>query len=343
MRFLSLALLAVPALAQDLKQALEGTPQGRQIAADIGNDKRAQDALVPPGKSQVTLFLPTDRALENHRSNAPRPGQKSKRDLRPEEYVIAEYSSVDGKLLTGDMAGGKILPSQNKDSTTGKPNDVVTDGQGSARQQPSRLMARTNVTYPDIPLPDVSIFGGLGVEARLVVGDIVFDKGVIHLVDTVLDVPKRCSTTIDFLGYKKFKAALAAAGLLDAIDQPTTTLFAYADDVFTSTADCTANTLKQNIVPGFIAYSPKLDDIKTLTTAANTTLKVSFKDGRFFVGDSPIIKSNVICNNGVVHTLGKLLAPPIVTYQPGSDAASSRVNQMTIVGAIFLAAWNYLV
>ncbi|PWW73280.1 FAS1 domain-containing protein [Tuber magnatum] len=337
MKFLSLALLATPVLTQSLKQALEGSPHGKLIAKDIGDDKKAQDAFVPAGKSQVTLFLPTDKALENHRSNAPRPGQKSKRALLPNEYEIASYSSADGKLSLSDLGQDKVLKTQNTDATTGKPNDLVTEG-GVDGKLPNKLMARTNMTFPD-----VSVFGGLGAKAKIVAGDVLFDCGVIHFVDMVLDVPKRCSFTINSLGYKNFQAALAEAGLTATIDQSTTTLFSYADDVFTSTADKSPNTLKQHIVPGFIAYSPVLDDVKTLTTAANTTLKVSYKNGQYFINNSPIIRSNVICNNGVVHTLGKLLVDPIVTYKPGSDAASSRVNQMTIVGALFLTVWNYLV
>jgi len=121
-----------------------------------------------------------------------------------------------------------------------------------------------------------------------------------------MDVPQRCSFTINSLGYSNFQAALAAAGLSAAIDQSTTTVFAYANDVFTSAANQSAKTLQQHIVPNFIAYTPSLVGVTTLTTAANTTLKVSRRGGQYFINESPIVKSNVICNNGVVHTLGKV-------------------------------------
>jgi len=202
-------------------------------------------------------------------------------------------------------------------------------------------MARTNTTTP----PPISMFGGLGAKASIVAGDFVFDQGVIHFVDTVMDVPQLTSFTIATLGYRNFLGALAAAGVSPAIDKSTTTLLAYADDVFTSAANQSVKSLQQHIIPNFIAYGPSLVGVTTLTTAANTTLKVSNRGGQYFINESPIIRSNIITSNGVVHVLGKLLTDPVITtYTPtGSDATSSRVNQITIVGALFLAAWNYLV
>jgi len=285
----------------------------------------------------VTLFLPTDKALEDHRSNAPRPSKKGKRALQPDEYAIASYSSADGKQDLNTLAASGVLKTQSTNPTSGKANDLVAVG-GSGK-----LRLRTNTTTP----PPVSMFGGLGAKANIVAGDFVFDQGVIHFVDVVMDVPQATSFTITNLGYRNFFGALAGAGLSGAIDQQATTLLAYADDVFTSAANTSVKSLQQHIIPNFIAYTPSLVGVTTLTTAANTTLKVSVRGGQYFINESPIIKSNIITNNGVVHVLGKLLTDPtstITTYTPGSsDATSSRVNQITIVGALFLAAWNYLV
>lgn len=173
MKFLSLALLATPALSQSLKQALDAaSPLGKQFAAGIAGDQKAQDALVPAGKSQVTLFLPTDKALEDHRSNAPRPSKKGKRALQPNEYAIASYSSADGKQDLNTLAASGVLKTQST-NPSGKANDLVAVG-GSGK-----LRLRTNTTTP----PPISMFGGLGAKANIVAGDFVFDQGVIHFVD----------------------------------------------------------------------------------------------------------------------------------------------------------------
>jgi len=121
-----------------------------------------------------------------------------------------------------------------------------------------------------------------------------------------MDVPCSCSSTLSSLGLNNFLSAISAAGLSGSIDHQTTTLLAYRDDVFTSAADKSAKTLQQHIIPNFIAYTPSLEGVHTLTTAANTTLKVSLRNGQYFINESPIVKSNVICNNGVVHILGKV-------------------------------------
>jgi len=186
MKFLSLALLATPALTQSLKEALDAaSPLGKQFASGISGDQKAQDALVPPGKSQVTLFLPTDKALEDHRSNAPRPGQKSRRELQGGEYEIAAYSSADGKQDLNTLSQDAVLKTQNSDPTTGKANDLVVEGGGSGK---ARLMARNNMTAP----PDISVFGGLGAKAKIVAGNFMFDKGVIHFVDTYVFLLLSC-------------------------------------------------------------------------------------------------------------------------------------------------------
>ncbi|KAG0637326.1 FAS1 domain-containing protein [Tuber brumale] len=337
MKFFPLALLATPCLAQTLKEALASQPLGKQVAAQIDGDQKAQEALVPPGKSQVTLFLPTDNALDNQRSNAPRPGLMSKR--QSSENRETGYMSGDGKMDLASLSQDSVIKTQSVEPTSGKQDVLVADGTGDGKQG-RKLMMRGNATVPDI-----SLFGGLGKKAKIVAGDIEFDCGIIHFVDTVLDVPQRCSSTIKSLGYKNFLGAIEEAGLSGAIDKQDITLFAYEDNVFTPKADKSVKTLKQHIIPDFIAYSPVLDDTKTLTTLANTTLKVRYEYGQYYINDSPIIRSNVICGNGVVHTLGKLLVVnKVVPYYPSSsDAAGGRANQMTIVVALFLAAWNYLV
>lgn len=122
-----------------------------------------------------------------------------------------------------------------------------------------------------------------------------------------MDVPQVTSFTITNLGnFRNFFGALAAAGLSGAIDQQTTTLLAYTDDVFTSAANTSVKSLQQHIIPNFIAYTPSLVGVTTLTTAANTTLKVSVRGGQYFINESPIIRTNIITNNGVVHVLGKV-------------------------------------
>lgn len=177
MKFLSLALLATPAFSQSLKQALDSvSPLGKQFAAGIAGDQKAQDALVPAGKSQVTLFLPTDKALEDHRSNAPRPSRKSKRALQPDEYAIASYSSADGKQSLNTLAASGVLKTQSTNPTSGKANDLVAVG-GSGKLR----LRQTNTTLGTPP--PISMFGGLGAQANIVAGDIVFDQGVIHFVD----------------------------------------------------------------------------------------------------------------------------------------------------------------
>lgn len=129
---------------------------------------------------------------------------------------------------------------------------------------------------------------------------------------SVMDVPRLCSDTLRFLNYNNFQAALNQSGLGAAIDKPGITVLAYSNDVFTS-VNSSGSTLRQNIIEGFIGYTPSLAGKDHFTTVDNKTLNISLRDGTYYVNESPISKSDIICSNGVIHSLGKvciLFAPP---------------------------------
>lgn len=66
--------------------------------------------------------------------------------------------------------------------------------------------------------------------------------------------------------------------------------------------------LTYHVVPGALT-SDSLTDGKVLKTVNGAELKVSKKDGKWFINDAEVTIADVISSNGVTHVINKVLVP----------------------------------
>lgn len=130
-------------------------------------------------------------------------------------------------------------------------------------------------------------------------------------------------TAVKAGSFKTLAAALKAGGLIDALkeDGPFT-VFAPTDEAFAKLPEGTVESLlkpenkdklveilKYHVVSGKVMAEDvvKLDSAKTLAGKA-VTIKVA--DGTVMVNKSKVVKTDIVCDNGVIHVIDSVLLPP---------------------------------
>ncbi|KAL6830901.1 FAS1 domain-containing protein [Trichoderma sp. SZMC 28015] len=201
-------------------------------------------------------------------------------------------------------------------------------------QDPSvRLGPGNNQTLVERGVPSASlpfVFSGSGKYSKVTGPDIPFDGGVVRPIDALLSLPGNLSSTLQTLGEAKFAAALQQAGLVEALENTgSITVLAPSNDVFTLSSTLTqaqlGQALKEHIIvsPSFPLYSPWLVDGLTVRTLGGTNISVVIKDDVAYLNGARILGGDSLIQNGVVHTIDKLLSGNIPTI-PTSTAMITR-------------------
>jgi transforming growth factor-beta-induced protein len=122
--------------------------------------------------------------------------------------------------------------------------------------------------------------------------------------------------------FKTLAAALQAAGLVDTLKgKGPFTVFAPTDEAFAKLpAGTVENLLKPenkdklvailtyHVVPGkvLVAQVVKMTSAKTVN---GQTLAISVNDGTVMVDNARVIKTDILCTNGVIHVIDSVLLP----------------------------------
>jgi transforming growth factor-beta-induced protein len=227
-----------------------------------------------------TVFAPTDAAF------AALPEGTLEAVLGDTELLtsILLYHVVPGRILAADLVDGQVV-------TTAEGRPVrVTLGSG----------ARVN-----------------GVD--IVATDVMASNGVIHVIDAVLlPVADNVETAIA-AGFETLVAAVAAAGLVDALRAPGPfTIFAPTDAAFAALPEgaleallndpaALAGVLTYHVVPGRVFASDLTEGLEA-TTLAGGTLTFTLAGGAR-VNGAGIVAADVLTANGVIHVIDEVLLP----------------------------------
>lgn len=130
-------------------------------------------------------------------------------------------------------------------------------------------------------------------------------------------------TAVSAGSFKTLVAAAKAGGLVDALkgDGPLT-VFAPTDDAFAKLPEGTVESLlkpenkdklvailKYHVVAGKVMAADvvKLDSADTL---AGKKVQIKVADGKVLVNKSNVVKTDIVCDNGVIHVIDAVLLPP---------------------------------
>ncbi|PNP49633.1 hypothetical protein THARTR1_09644 [Trichoderma harzianum] len=213
-------------------------------------------------------------------------------------------------------------------------------------QDPSvRLGPGNNQTLVERNVPSASlpfVFSGSGKTSKVTGPDIPFDNGIIRPIDALLSLPGNLSATLQTLGGVKFAAALQQAGIVEGLENTgSITVLAPSNDIFTLSSTLTqaqlGQVLKEHIIvsPSFPLYSPWLVDGLTVRTLGGSNVTVTIKDDVAYLNGARILAGDSLIQNGVVHTIDKLLSGNIPTV-PTNTAMITRPLSWEALAVTFI-------
>lgn len=240
------------------------------------------------GKDPYTVFAPTDAAF----------GELLK-DLGVTADQLLENPDLKNILLYHVVAGTAMSRSLGQ---------MVTTVQGS--------------------LLPVGMVGRKVQVGRAVVtaADVTCKNGVIHVIDKVLLPPKTLAATAVANGnFNILIAALEKAGLVETLSgKKPYTVFAPTDAAFgdlLSELGATAeqllaqpdlkNILLHHVSAGILG-SRSLKDGQMVNTVQGSPLTVKTAGSKVSVGRATVTAVDVLCSNGLIHAINKVLLPPRV-------------------------------
>ena len=203
--------------------------------------------------------------------------------------------------------------------------------------------------------------------ARLTERDLVAGNGVVHLIDSVInlpavdqeiDPPTTTATVADVINTRDdlsgLKDAIALADLENILLGPGPfTVFASNNDAFTALLRVTNNAENPSDLYDLLGKEDWLallqahiipDSLTTRDMAAGalstlngkTSITVTTKEGHFFVNGAAIVESDLIVANGVVHIIDSVINWPITPVGTTLDNTDGLDSMAVALNAVLL-------
>jgi len=244
------------------------------------------DSTLSDESEEFTVFAPTDAAFaaldQEYLNNLVNNDTATLTD-------ILTYHVVSGNVMSTDLSDG-----MRAETVNGKYITISIDG--------------GNVMIDD---------------AMVTTADIECSNGVIHVIDAVI-VPKDniVETAIANSDFNTLVSAVVAAGLdstlsdeseLFTVFAPTDAAFAALDQEYLTNLveNDTANLTKiltYHVVSGKV-LSTDLSDGMSVATIEGTNITITFDNSTVYINDAMVSSADVICSNGVIHIIDKVLVP----------------------------------
>ncbi|KAH6897735.1 FAS1 domain-containing protein [Coprinopsis sp. MPI-PUGE-AT-0042] len=319
--FVSLLALTSCAFAQrSLTDALGGRSE---LSSFVELVSQFPDLVESVSSSGGTVLAPSNSALTTFIGKL---GPQGIHGV-PTETVraILTYHVLPETLKSGDLTakGGAIAETSLKEPQSfanlgGEANVVFASAFGSIGLQ-------GNEAGP------LRIYSGVGNPANVSAADVEFEGGVLHVIESVLNVPQNASTTAQTAGLSTLVSALSTAKLVEAVDTtPSITIFAPTNEAFSAlgvdlsklSATDLGDILKYHVIAGTVGYSSSLKDEQDVETLSGDSVKLVKRDGKIFVNDAEVVQGNVILSNGVVHVINGVLTPTDGASPSGSSTTT---------------------
>lgn len=296
-----LATLAGATIAQsseDLVTVLNSTEGTSSLAEIFANFPQALEAIA--GKTNLTLLAPNNTAIQLL-EDGPRAQDF---EAGGDNYLLNTllYHFINGGYdnITDYVVVPTLLTSSNYTSVTG--------GQYLG-------------LYYDDDEDVIGAYGGLDLHPEGPNKPIAFSQGWIYIINDVLEIPPKFSTTVtsgDFNG-TSFVEALNKTGLTDQIDALSdATYFVPVNDGFSLVEDALsqlsneelAEALKYHVVQGKVWHFDDFQNGTQLKTLQGQNLTVSSTPaGDWFINDAGIVYTDLAVFSGSVFFIDNVLNP----------------------------------
>lgn len=129
-------------------------------------------------------------------------------------------------------------------------------------------------------------------------------------------------TAISAGSFKTLVEAVQAAGLVETLKgKGPFTVFAPTDEAFAKLGDQTIKDLLKNkeqlgailkyhVVPGKVMAEQAVKINGPVKTVQGKEVMIQTRNGAVYVGKAKVIKTDIVCNNGVIHVIDAVILPP---------------------------------
>lgn len=127
-------------------------------------------------------------------------------------------------------------------------------------------------------------------------------------------------TAIDAGSFKTLVTALQAAGLVDTLSGPGPfTVFAPTDDAFAKLPPGTVDALLKDIpkLKSILTYhvvagkvmAAQVVKLRSAKTLNGQSVKITAMGGKVMVDNANVVKTDIVCSNGVIHVIDAVILP----------------------------------
>ncbi|KAL2195196.1 FAS1 domain-containing protein [Corynascus similis CBS 632.67] len=176
----------------------------------------------------------------------------------------------------------------------------------------------------------VNLITGNNMQSNLQPYDFNYVGGTLHIIDSVLTIPKSLTNTLIAGGLTAAVGALRRASIEDTLNEASdVTIFAPTNDAFNAigslvnsmTLEQLTSVLNYHVVRGKVLYSELLTGGSELTSqGASVNFRV--QNGALFVNSAKVVISDILVGNGVVHVVDGVLNPANTTATPDPSVAT---------------------
>ncbi len=223
---------------------------------------------------------------------------------------------------------------------------LAADADGYVKTEATETSTNANISMYVDASSGVVING----QSTVVTPNIETDNGIIHAVDTVIEIPNivTFATTNPSLtslvaaltdeGNTTFTSLLSDADTDFTVFAPTNTAFTtFLDGAMLSDVnnDFLAQVLSNHVVAGSVAISTTLTNSYVNTAATYTdneplSLYINTDNGVVLNGTSEVVVADIVASNGVIHVVNSVIGlPDVVTFAAADPNFSSLVAALT--------------
>ena len=286
--------------------------------------------------AEFTVFAPTDEAFEA---------------LGPiVTKALEENPDTVTEILLQHVVGETTVDSITAFTIPGTSVTTLSDAMipvGINTNNDSITYGGANVTMPDVFASN----GVIHVIDNVVVADVEVPELAMNVAEVAAGNPE-FSTLVTALGATGLDALLATEeeGRAFTVFAPTNAAFdALGPDAVTdllADPDTLANILAYHVIESddrilrdaAVSVAQSSDNI--VETANEQSVALSFSDSTLFVNTSPVVMTDNVANNGVIHVLDQVLMPPEMRGEPTEnivEAAVANDDFSTLVTALTTA------
>ncbi|KAK2065461.1 fasciclin domain-containing protein [Colletotrichum caudatum] len=353
MNFLLLKLALVAVGVSPLASAGSASISARQLQQSLSNElsKHADfstfnkilasypsiiDNVTAGAENKITLLVPTNKAFVNFikQSNASDISQMSVDQV----LTMFKYHTLDAPMTSKNFSSSKSItvPTKLQDPLYNlrSPGPALISQFGDKAQgqvlyvsrdaiNPAKLRVRQGSSSSDDKV--ASLRAGLGQNAELTAIDGEWDGGYFQSIDTILEAPRPCSTTIRKLSdsLTSLMGALEKTKLWRTLDaKPNVTCLGPNTNAFDQAGNPEKSLGQQELKGALLNF---LQDGQVFTSLANLTVRVTVKENEIWFNDAKVVSPNVLTNNGLIHILDRVMSPN-ATGPPPSDSPSSTAS-----------------